>query len=122
MTIKYLLGLVLILFGAVYSQVDTIPPITPRNVQAFGYERHIDLVWWDNEETDLAGYKVYRRMNNQWYYWTTVPKEKSYLVLNNLPLNYTLILKVSAVDQKGNESPLSDSVVATTHTMTDEEF
>jgi len=113
---------VIIIFTNIYSQTDTIPPITPRNVQAIGYERHIDLVWWDNEESDLSGYKVYRRMNNQWYYWTTVPKEKSYLMLSNLPLNYTLILKVSAVDLSGNESPLSDSVVATTHTMSDEEF
>ena len=30
--------------------------------------------------------------------------------------------KVSAYDLSGNESPLSDSVYAITHTMTDEEF
>lgn len=119
---KFLLFYLIIFSRIIFSQVDTIPPITPRNVQAFGYERHIDLVWWDNEETDLAGYKVYRKMNNQWYYWTTVSKEKTYLTLNNLPLNYTLILKVSAFDQSGNESPLSDSVIATTHLMSDEEF
>lgn len=106
----------------VFGITDTIPPSTPQNVKAFGYERHIDLVWWDNEEPDLAGYKVYRKLNNQFYYWTTVPKEKSYLMLSNLGMNYTLTLKVSAVDLSGNESPLSDSVVATTHMMTDEEF
>ncbi len=105
-----------------YSQSDTTAPITPRNVQAFGYERHIDFVWWDNEEPDLAGYKIYRKINNQWYYWTTVPKEKSYLMLSNLGMNYTLTLKVSAIDLSGNESALSDSVVATTHIMSDEEF
>ncbi|MGQ9644702.1 MAG: glucoamylase family protein, partial [Ignavibacterium sp.] len=104
------------------SNIDTIPPLTPKNVQAFGYERHIDLVWWDNEEPDLAGYKIYRKLNNQFYYWTTVPKEKTYLMLSNLGLNYTLTLKVSAIDSSGNESLLSDSVVATTHQMTDEEF
>lgn len=119
---KIILIFLLILFEYVLSQTDTIPPATPQNVKAFGYERHIDLVWWDNEEPDLAGYKVYRWMNNRWFYWTTVSKEKSYLTLNNLPLNYTLIMKVSAVDQSGNESPLSDSVVATTHIMNDEEF
>ncbi|MCX8056385.1 MAG: T9SS type A sorting domain-containing protein [Ignavibacteria bacterium] len=119
---KILIFAFLIAFSSIYSQVDTIPPATPRNVQAFGYEKHIDLVWWDNEEPDLAGYKVYRKMNNQWYYWTTVSKEKSYLILSNLPLNYSLTLKVSAIDQSGNESPLSDSVVATTHIMSDEEF
>lgn len=104
------------------SNSDTIPPSIPINVQAFGYERHIDLVWWDNQEPDLAGYKVYRKLNNQFYYWTTVPKEKSYLMLSNLGMNYTLTMKLSAVDSSGNESPLSDSVVATTHQMTDEEF
>lgn len=104
------------------SNFDTIPPLTPKNVQAFGYERHIDLLWWDNEEPDLAGYKIYRKLNNQFYYWTTVPKEKTYLMLSNLGLNYTLTLKVSAIDSSGNESLLSDSVVATTHQMTDEEF
>ncbi|MBI5662117.1 MULTISPECIES: glucoamylase family protein [Ignavibacterium] len=104
------------------AQTDTIPPSVPQNVKAYGYERHIDFVWWDNEEPDLAGYKVYRKINNQWYYWTTVPKEKSYLMLSNLGMNYTLTLKVSAVDLTGNESSLSDSVVATTHIMSDEEF
>lgn len=101
---------------------DTIPPATPQNVKAYGYERHIDLVWWDNEEPDLAGYKIYRKINNQFYYWTTVPKEKTYLMLSNLGMNYTLTMKVSAVDLSGNESPLSDSVVATTHILSDEEF
>ncbi len=120
--IKLILILSLIIIDFVFSQVDTIPPSTPRNVRAYGYEHNIDLVWWDNEEPDLAGYKVYRKMNNQWFYWTTVPKEKSYLALSNLPLNYTLVMKISAFDQSGNESPLSDSVVATTHIMTDEEF
>lgn len=101
---------------------DTIPPSIPKNVKAYGYERHIDLVWWDNEEPDLAGYKVYRKINNQFYYWTTVPREKTFLMLSNLPLNYTLTMKVSAIDSSGNESQPSDSVVATTHTMTNEEF
>lgn len=104
------------------AQTDTIPPSVPQNVKAYGYERHIDLAWWDNEEPDLAGYKVYRKINNQWYYWTTVPKDKSYLMLSNLGMNYTLTLKVSAVDLTGNESSLSDSVVATTHIMSDDEF
>ncbi len=115
--------LVLIFLSNIMSAYsDTIPPATPQNVKAYGYERHIDLIWWDNEEPDLAGYKVYRKLNNQWYYWTTVPKEKSYLMLSNLGINYTLTMKVSAVDLSGNESPLSDSVVATTHIMNDEEF
>lgn len=120
--IRNILFITVLISNFCLSSSDTIPPLTPKNVQAFGYERHIDLVWWDNEESDIAGYKIYRKLNNQFYYWTTVPKEKTFLMLSNLGLNYTLTLKVSAVDSSGNESLLSDSVVATTHQMTDEEF
>lgn len=124
MSIKYHYMFVMIIVFAsnIVSQVDLSPPTTPQNVRAFGYERHIDLVWWNNQESDIAGYKVYRKLNNQFYYWTTVPKEKSYLMLSNLGMNYSLTMKVSAIDSAGNESPLSDSVVATTHIMTNEEF
>ncbi len=96
--------LITLLSKNVFGVTDTIPPATPQNVKAIGYERHIDLVWWDNEEPDLAGYKVYRKLNSQFYYWTTIPKEKSYLMLSNLGMNYTLTMKVSAVDLSGNES------------------
>ncbi len=119
---RMILSVLIFLSNIISAYSDTIPPVTPQNVKAYGYERHIDLIWWDNEESDLAGYKVYRKLNNQWYHWTTVPKEKSYLMLSNLGINYTLTMKVSAVDLSGNESPLSDSVVATTHIMNDEEF
>lgn len=122
LSLVILIVLVLFQIVDVHGITDTLPPATPQNVKAYGYERHIDLVWWDNEEPDLAGYKIYRKTNNQFYYWTTVPKEKSYLMLSNLGMNYTLTMKVSAVDLSGNESPLSDSVVATTHIMSDEEF
>ena len=56
-------------------------------------------------------------------FYTTVSKEKSYLTLQCWSLQeLSYSFKVSAYDLTGNESPLSDSVDATTHTMTDEEF
>ncbi len=117
-TIEFLL----IVNSISFSQTDTIPPATPAHIQAFGYERHIDLTWWNNDEADLAGYKVYRRVSGQFYFYTNISKDKSYLSLNNLGLGNTQSLKVSAYDNNGNESPLSDSVSAVTHAMTDEEF
>jgi len=119
---KIILILYLFISLETFAKVDTIPPLTPQNVKAFGYENHIDLCWWNNEESDLAGYKVYRKVSGQFYFYTNVSKEKSYLMLSNLGLNNTQTFKVSAYDSSGNESPLSDSVVATTHIMTDEEF
>lgn len=119
---KIILILYLFISLETFAKVDTIPPLTPQNVKAFGYENHIDLCWWNNDEPDLAGYKVYRKVSGQFYFYTNVSKEKSYLMLSNLGLNNSQTFKVSAYDSSGNESPLSDSVVATTHLISDEEF
>ncbi len=104
------------------ATLDTIPPATPENVEGFGYEKHVDIEWYNNAETDLAGYKVYRKAAGQFIFYTNLPKEKSYLWLNIGSAGITNEFKVSAYDLAGNESPLSDSVVTITHNMTDEEF
>lgn len=105
-----------------FAQTDTIPPATPENVRGYGYEKHVDIVWFNNSEPDLAGYKVYRKTSGQFILYANVPKEKSYLYLNIGVKGITNTFKVSAYDSSGNESPLSDSVVAVTHEMVDEEF
>jgi hypothetical protein len=104
------------------AQTDTIPPATPENVNGYGYEKHIDIDWWENSEPDLAGYNVYRRVGNEFYFYTAVPKEKSFLYLYLGVTGITNYFKVSAYDQTGNESALSDSVECTTHSMNDNEF
>ncbi|HSL89384.1 MAG TPA: glucoamylase family protein, partial [Ignavibacteriaceae bacterium] len=105
-----------------FAQTDTIPPATPENVRGYGYEKHVDIVWFNNSEPDLAGYKVYRKTSGQFVFYANVPKEKSYLSLNLGATGITNTFKVSAYDSSGNESPFSDSVVAVTHEMVDEEF
>lgn len=105
-----------------YAQTDTIPPATPENVRGYGYEKHVDIVWFNNSEPDLAGYKVYRKTSGQFVFYAHVPKEKSYLSLNLGVTGITNTFKVSAYDSSGNESPFSDSVIAVTHEMVDEEF
>jgi hypothetical protein len=102
--------------------IDSLPPATPSNVVGNGYEKHVDVDWFNNSEPDLAGYKVYRKVSGQFVFYTNVPKEKSYISLNIGVTGVTNEFKVSAYDDSGNESPLSDSVVTTTHDMTDEEF
>ena len=105
-----------------FAQTDTIPPATPENVRGYGYEKHVDIVWFNNSEPDLAGYKVYQKTSGQFVLYANVPKEKSYLYLNLGVTGITNTFKVSAYDSSGNESPFSDSVVAVTHEMVDEEF
>lgn len=105
-----------------FAVLDSIPPSTPDHVRGYGYEKHIDVTWHNNSESDLAGYKIYRKVSGQFIHYVDVPKEKSYLTLNIGSLGLTYTFKVSAYDLSGNESPLSDSVLMTTHTMTDDEF
>lgn len=115
--------LVLCFLGSnLYPQIDLTPPLTPQNVQGFGYEQHIDIDWFENSEPDLAGYKIYRKVNGVFTFYTLVPKEVSSKTLYFGSTGITNFYKVSAYDLSGNESPLSDSVQCTTHTMTDEEF
>ncbi len=104
------------------AQLDLVVPSTPQGVQAFGYEKNVDIEWYNNSETDLAGYKIYKWNGIQFTFYTTVSKEKSYLSLNVGTLGVSYSFKVSAYDLSGNESSLSDSVYSITHTMTDEEF
>ena len=53
------LGLLFIVSTNTFAQ-DLTPPDVPQGVQAFGYEKHVDVEWYNNSEPDLAGYKVYR--------------------------------------------------------------
>lgn len=110
----------IVLFRITFA--DTIPPVTPVNITGNGYLRHLDLDWFPNTEPDLAGYKIYRYTNNQFNYFTTVSKEKSYFTLWIGGPGYSTALKISAIDVSGNESPLSDSIGLTTKEMTDYEY
>jgi hypothetical protein len=119
---KIIFTFFLLAFSFTSRAQDTIPPVTPYNVKAFGYEKHIDVSWYNNTEPDLQGYKIYRRSGNQFIFYVNVPREKSYLTLSLGITGITNYFKVSAYDLSGNESSLSDSVEATTHVMSDDEF
>lgn len=114
-------SLLLLLFVNGLAQ-DTTPPAVPQGVKAFGYEKHLDVEWFNNSEPDLAGYKIYIKSGQSYNYYTTVNKQKSYLSINMNFIGVPFSFKVSAFDSSGNESPLSDSVDAITHIMSDEEF
>jgi len=95
---------------------DVFPPAIPIQVQAVfsgqlaGQPPSIDLTWNPVMERDLAGYFVYRRLQN----------ESSVIKLNQQPLaapaysdkavqpGNTYFYSVSAIDQRGNESKRSE--------------
>lgn len=119
---KYLVLCILILLVNVIQGQDTTPPVTPLGVKGFSYEKHFAIEWESNTEPDLAGYKIYLSNGSGFNYFATVAKNKSLYTYFIQSIGITKYFKVSAIDQTGNESPLSDSVVCTSHLMTDDEF
>ena len=125
MKMKSILMVLVISFLSLTSanaQTELLAPAVPQGVKAYGYEKNVDVEWYNNNEADLAGYKIYKWNGTEYVLYTTVSKEKSYLTLNVGVLGISYSFKVSAYDINSNESALSDSVNATTHEMSDEEF
>ena len=91
---------------------DIYPPAQPAGLQAVfssvGQKPFIDLTWAPNMDSDLAGYNIYRwvgseqpnKLNAQ---PVQTPSYRDGAVEPGKTYNYA----VSAVDQRGNESPRS---------------
>jgi hypothetical protein len=92
---------------------DVFPPATPTGLQAVfsgpGQKPFIDLIWSPNTEPDLAGYNVYRREGN-----AEAVKVNTELVKSpawrdsNVNAGRPYSYSVSAIDQRGDESPRSE--------------
>jgi len=101
---------------------DTDPPATPADFAGNSYEKHIDLVWSANTETDIGGYKIYRRLGSDYLLYSYISKEKNYLSEYYGSIGVAGSYKISAYDLSGNESGMSDSVDVLTREISDDEF
>ena len=86
---------------------DSFPPSVPQNVTATYRGSEVTVFWDLNQESDLAGYFVYRSIKAG-----SGNKISSMLPTNtfrdtSLKKGQTYRYRVSAVDESGNESPLS---------------
>ncbi len=105
---------------AVLTAKDIFPPAAPRDLEAVTVATtkeaptSIELTWTINTEPDLAGYSVYRsenpempgqKLNSE---LLLVPTFRDISVVPGKSYSY----RVGAVDQSGNESPLSSPVEA----------
>ena len=91
---------------------DIYPPAQPVGLQAVfssvGQKPFVDLTWAPNLENDLAGYNVFRRVENG------APERLNRQLVQvssfrdeNVKSGRKYIYSVSAVDLRGNESPRS---------------
>ncbi|MGB2768155.1 MAG: hypothetical protein WBC88_00315 [Candidatus Zixiibacteriota bacterium] len=111
-TLMLLVGAVFILGGCadeVYIlRPDHTPPSSPKGFYSVTGDLAVELNWEDNDERDLAGYRVYKNTDpnsHKVYYLATVesPPYIDYEVRNGK----TYIYGVTAFDHDGNESALS---------------
>lgn len=94
---------------------DFFAPAPPEGLVALPEETaaglSIRLVWEPSESDDLAGYRVYRRLPGETEatrLGDLIPRPE--LTDANLPTEGTVVYRVSAVDQAGNESGASEEV------------
>jgi hypothetical protein len=105
---------------AILMAKDIFPPAAPQGLETVGVPAtngvpvSVELTWTINSESDLAGYNVYRREEAE----TTGQKLNSELLLVptfrdiSVAPGKTYFYRVAAVDQSGNQSPLSSAIEA----------
>jgi hypothetical protein len=90
---------------------DLTPPTAPRGIYTYTGDDMIELVWRDNPERDLAGYRVYVSPSSNGTYRfigsSGVPRFVDYGARNGNTYYYA----VTAYDLSENESELSREVV-----------
>src|SRR6266478_2805457 len=111
------------------SAADTKPALpAPRNLQARGYERHIDLSWdvpevHAKDESALGRFIVYRSFDGSNFQAIGIETPGVYRYTDFLgKVGQKAYYKVSASDANYRESALSGIASATTRSMTDDEL
>lgn len=99
-------------------------PQNPQNFIITGHDQRVDLKWQPNNEKDLLGYYIYRKgiNNSSFTRLTNAPHQfhifSDFIGQNNQQFEYY----VTAVNQWLKESLPSDTLLAATKAMTDEEL
>jgi hypothetical protein len=97
-------------------------PAVPQNLTVKAYEKHFDLSWDANTESNLWGYYIYRFVDTTFKRIAFVRSDTRFYIDFVDSMDITRIYKIAAYDSSNNESALSDSVEAVTSPMSDEDF
>ncbi|NIO48910.1 MAG: hypothetical protein GTN73_05665 [Candidatus Aminicenantes bacterium] len=94
---------------------DTFAPAVPSGLVSIATEDFISVSWDANLEKDLAGYRVWRKMEGEKEYipLTPLPIQENAFNDTNVERNKRYYYAVSALDKSGNESPKSERVSQT---------
>jgi spore germination protein YaaH len=88
--------------------IDNLPPKIPLPPQVISENQALTIKWAENQEKDLAGYKIYFRQEKSYYETIIVGSDKTSYTLKNLENGYRYFVALSAFDRHGNESVKSE--------------
>jgi hypothetical protein len=94
--------------------VDRFPPPAPTELVALAEAGRVRLVWRPSEAEDVAGYIVYRRVDETGKFERVTPQPAvaAEYVDTAVAAGKTYVYRVTAVDQTGNESGPGNEVRA----------
>jgi len=106
-----ILSSLVVLTGCCYDGADNEPPAAPRGVRSVTGDTEVMLIWYENTEPDLAGYRVYRSLAPEGYYYEIGETNLDYFLDFGLENGQTYFYAITAFDWDGNESELSYELV-----------
>jgi hypothetical protein len=94
------------------AAVDVFPPAAPKGLQSLTSVGLITLIWGAGAESDLAGYRVWRKMEGEGEFRSLIPAliTENTFSDENIESGRRYEYAVTAVDLAGNESPRSESL------------
>jgi hypothetical protein len=101
----------LFLVGCCFEQGDNMPPAVPRGVRSVTGDGEVLLLWYENTEPDLAGYRIYRSQTLEGYYYLVGETNLDYFLDFGLQNGETYFYAITAFDCNENESELSYDIV-----------
>lgn len=90
--------------------IDSFPPSPPENLSAVAVGDGVQLLWDEPDEERPAGYYVYRRGEDEDYRRLSGLLTGTRFVDSEATVGQIVYYVVTAVDERGNQSPFSDSV------------
>jgi parallel beta-helix repeat protein len=92
--------------------IDTLAPDRPERVTARSQDRSVFLEWHDNNDPDLAGYKVYKSLTPKTGYDLIKETQLNLYHDQHLKNFQPCYYKISSIDTAGNESPPTEPLAA----------
>jgi hypothetical protein len=106
-----ILGLILSGCSEVLFAPDVTPPAPPQGLSSATGDGLVELIWNDNTEPDLAGYRIYASSSYEGPYERIGSSIAPSFIDKGIPNGKTYYYAVAAYDGHGNESELSHDII-----------